>query len=116
MSTPAWGMLVPDDADGDLLGETKAAIRAGGLIESDRGLVAATLRLADLIDQIDDLGLNPAGKLDNVSLPTYLKYMGALGLTPHARAAAARPAQAKAGGAGGSVTAARGRVRARRGV
>lgn len=115
MSTPAWDMLEDDVDDGELLIETKAAIRSGGLVESDRGIVAATLRLADLIDQIDDMGLNPAGKLDNVSLPTYLKYMGALGLTPQARAAAARPTKAKAGGAGGSVTAARGRVRARRG-
>ena len=30
--------------------------------------------------KIDDEGLNPAGKLDNVSMPTYLKYAEALGM------------------------------------
>ena len=45
-----------------------------------RGMVAVIRRLADAIDQIDDEGLNPAGKLDNVSMPTYLKYAEALGM------------------------------------
>lgn len=45
-----------------------------------RGMVAVIRRLADAIDQIDDEGLNPAGKLDNTSIPTYLKYAEALGM------------------------------------
>ena len=45
-----------------------------------RGMVAVIRRLADAIDQIDDEGLNPAGKFDNTSIPTYLKYAEALGM------------------------------------
>lgn len=68
--------------------ESEAAIeaaRANGLLEaSDDAAVAALLHIADQIDsQID--GLTPSGKLDNVSIPTFLKYCEALGLTPLAR-------------------------------
>lgn len=68
--------------------ETVAAVdsaRASGLLEaSDDGAVAALLHIAEQIDsQID--GLTPSGKLDNVSIPTFLKYCEALGLTPLSR-------------------------------
>ena len=59
--------------------------RASGLLEaSDDGAVAALLHIAEQIDnQID--GLTLSGKLDNVSIPTFLKYCEALGLTPLSR-------------------------------
>ena len=56
-----------------------------------RGMVAVIRRLADAIDQIDDEGLNPAGKLDNVSLPSFLKYLDALQLVPPAERAKPGP-------------------------
>ena len=59
-----------------------------------RGMVAVIRRLAEAIDQIDDLGMNPSGKLDNVSMPTYLKYAEALGMY----SPAAKQPAAKAGG------------------
>lgn len=64
---------------------TEKALKAVALPESDGGTAAVLLKLASAIDDIDDAGLNPAGKLDNVSIPTYLKYAEALGMTPAAR-------------------------------
>lgn len=70
-------------------GETQKAIDAAThLTAADSGVVAVLLRLARAVDDIDEDGLNPAGKLDNVSIPTYLKYAEALSLTPAARNAA----------------------------
>ena len=59
---------------------TDAALAALKPPAQMRGMVAVIRRLADAIDQIDDEGLNLAGKLDNVSMPTYLKYAEALGM------------------------------------
>lgn len=43
--------------------------------------VAAARALADHLDEIAKTGfIDEFGKLDNVSLPTFLKYLGALGL------------------------------------
>lgn len=65
----------------------------------DAGTVAVLLKLAAAVDAIDAQGLNPAGKLDNVSVPTYLKYADALGLTPAARAVASgTPIESEMGG------------------
>lgn len=74
----------------------------------DAGAVSALRVLADKIDKDDelrerylDLTANEDGspvkplQLDNVSLPTYLKYCDALGLTPAGRAAQAGKAPAK---------------------
>ena len=67
----------------------EAAIAAERITDMDAGVVAVLRRLALAIDEIDEDGLNPGGKLDNVSIPTYLKYAEALGLTPAARKAVA---------------------------
>lgn len=109
MSDP-WPLLADSDDDGTVVRETKAAMRSASLTDVDRGTAAAALRLAEAIDQIDGDGLNPGGKLDNVSVPTFLRYMGALGLTPEARKAAAPRKEA----AGGQVVGFRSRARARR--
>lgn len=71
--------------------------------EKMRGMVAIIRRLADAIDQIDDEGLNPAGKLDNVSIPTYLKYAEALGMfeAPAKAAAGKQVPVPSAAGTGG---------------
>lgn len=71
---------------------TREAIDAAELPPETIGVQKALLRIARAIDDIDGEGLNPAGKLDNVSIPTYLKYSEALGLT-------VKPA--KGGGDGG---------------
>ena len=65
--------------------ETRKALRAIATPDSDAGVAAVLVKLARAIDDIDELGLNPAGKLDNVSIPTYLKYAEALGMTPASR-------------------------------
>ena len=77
---------------------TRAAIEAAHLPPTTAGAVAVLLRLADAIDNIDEDGLNPAGKLDNVSVPTYLRYCEALGLS------GARPSDQSAGSSGGGAS------------
>ena len=86
-----------------------AALADGTLTEKDTGVVEALMHVAREIDSLVH-GVNGAGKLDNVSVPTYLKFSEALGLTPSARVKFAG-AQARAaghvkdgGGAGGEVT------------
>lgn len=73
---------------------------AGNLGRLDAGPVAAIRALADKIDKDDrvreayleahdgDEHIKPL-QLDNVSIPTYLKFCDALGLTPGGRAAQA---------------------------
>lgn len=89
-------------ASGSVVGATRAALEAASLSESsgpDAGAVTVLLKLAAVVDEMDANGLNPAGKLDNVSIPTYLKYSESLGLTPAARAAASgAPIEAEMGG------------------
>ena len=52
--------------------------------------------LAARIDSIRETGfIDEHGKLDNVSLPTFLKYCQSLGLTVDAPAKVGRPAKAK---------------------
>lgn len=65
--------------------ETGKAVKASSHITAaDAGAVAALLHVAAQIDsQIN--GLTPDGRLDNVSVPTYLKFCDALGLTPVSR-------------------------------
>lgn len=79
-----------------VLDATQAAVdaaRDNGIIrDADAGTVAVLLHLAQAIDdQVD--GLTPSGKLDNVSVPTYLKFAESLGLSPKAREAAGFDAQ-----------------------
>lgn len=44
-------------------------------------LVAAAKQLAKRVDQLDKMGWVIDGKLDNVTMPTFLRYLEALGLT-----------------------------------
>ena len=79
---------------GSVLTATKAAVEAADhLTVMDAGAVAVLCRLAEAIDNIDEDGLNPAGKLDNVSAPTYLKFATALGLSVEGRRAPAKPSE-----------------------
>ncbi|WP_298047652.1 hypothetical protein [uncultured Bifidobacterium sp.] len=60
-------------------------------------VVAAARVLAVRIDSICETGfIDEHGKLDNVSLPTFLKYCQSLGLTVDAPAKVGRPAKPKA--------------------
>lgn len=66
---------------------TETAITAAThLDDRDAGAVQMLRALAAAADAIDENGLNPAGKLDNVTIPTYLRYAESLGLTPAGRA------------------------------
>lgn len=66
---------------------TETAITAAThLTDMDQGAVQMLRELAAAADAIDENGLNPAGKLDNVTIPTYLRYAESLGLTPAGRA------------------------------
>ena len=71
-----------------VVSETERAVAAamadGTLTEKDAGVVEALMHVAREIDGLVD-GINGAGKLDNVSVPTYLKFSEALGLTPSSR-------------------------------
>ena len=64
----------------------EAAEKANRLTAEDKGAVEVLRTLAAAADAIDESGLNPAGKLDNVTIPTYLRYAESLGLTPAGRA------------------------------
>jgi hypothetical protein len=67
---------------------------ADHLTAMDQGAVKALLTLAEAIDE------GPGeGKIDNVSLPTYLKFCSELGLTPAGR----EKLQPKAKEAGGKL-------------
>ena len=76
----------------------KAVDAAKHLTDEDAGAVAMLLRLAEAADLIDENGLNPAGKLDNVTIPTYLRFAESLGLTPAGRARLADPKPEASGG------------------
>ena len=70
-----------------VLEATDASIAAAThLTAVDKGAVQMLRELAAAADLIDESGLNPAGKLDNVTIPTYLRYAESLGLTPAGRA------------------------------
>ena len=85
--------------------ETRRAVdvaRAEGVLtEKDAGVVEALMHVAREIDSLVH-GVNGAGKLDNVSVPTYLKFSEALGLTPSSRVKfAGALARAQSKGSGG---------------
>ena len=65
---------------------TELSIEAANLGDIDAGAVEMLRTLAQAADAIDENGLSPAGKLDNVTIPTYLRYAESLGLTPAGRA------------------------------
>lgn len=62
----------------------KAARAEGMLTEKDAGVVETLMHVAREIDSLE-AGVNAAGKLDNVSIPTYLKFAESLGMTPASR-------------------------------
>jgi hypothetical protein len=71
---------------GDVEEATEGSLTAAmHLTDMDQGAVEVLRRMARLIDAQSDGGLTPDGKLDNVSIPTYLKYCESLGLTPAGR-------------------------------
>lgn len=94
---------------------TTVALTAAGLTETegpDAGTVAVLLCLARTIDAMDaPVELEDGGRkpkpFDNVTIPTYLKYAEALGLTVAARKRAAvvddEPESSHGGDAGASV-------------
>ena len=108
--------------------ETRRAVDAaraeGTLTDLDSGVVETLMHIAREIDSLQ-AGVNAAGKLDNVSIPTYLKFADALGMTPASRvkfagAVARASAQSKEsggdqGGEGGSKVSSLEAVRKRAG-
>ena len=96
-----------------VLSATRQAIEEARLPLKSAGAVAVLLRLAEAIDNIDEGGLNPAGKLDNVSVPTYLRYCEALGLMG---APAGSSGEKPAGGGAGGTAGRRQRAAQRRGL
>ena len=73
---------------------TEAALRNLRPLRRKAGLVAVIRKLARIIDDLDVDGTNSAGKIDNVTVPTYLKYAEALGM--YEPAAKQTPAASKA--------------------
>lgn len=70
---------------------------AKSLRAENAAVVAAARILAARIDSICETGfIDENGKLDNVSVPTFLKYCQSLGLTVDAPAKVGRPAKPKA--------------------
>lgn len=71
---------------------------AKSLRAENAAVVAAARILAARIDSICETGfIDENGKLDNVSVPTFLKYCQSLGLTLVEPAKVGRPAKAKPG-------------------
>lgn len=73
------------------------SLKNTGLKAVNSAVVAAARVLAARIDSIRETGfIDEHGKLDNVSLPTFLKYCQSLGLTVDAPAKVGRPVKPKA--------------------
>lgn len=87
---------------GDVEESTEAAISAAThLTDMDQGAVEVLRRVARQVDAQSEGGLTPDGKLDNVSIPTYLKYCESLGLTPAGRLKLGAKKEAPSGKLGG---------------
>lgn len=80
-----------------VLRATNASIRAAGdrITDSDKAAIEVLRKLARTIDHPDFPVIN--GRFDNVTIPTYFKYLDALGLTPAGR----KVIEGKAGGSDG---------------
>lgn len=67
---------------------TEKSIKAATHLSAmDAGAVATLRALARQVQYLDENGgLREDGKLDNVSIPTYLRFCESLGLTPAGRA------------------------------
>ena len=80
----------PPQRDGPVWAATKIALDAADhLSDEDSGTVAVLLDLARTIDGMDDR--DAEAPLDNVTIPTYLKFSDALGLTPLSRLKLEKP-------------------------
>ncbi len=92
---------------------TEVSIQAAThLTPLDRGAVEALRTLAAAIDVLAaNDGLREDGKLDNVSVPTYLKFCDSLGLTPAGRS---RLPEKKPEAPGGKLALLRGEAKANR--
>lgn len=81
--------------------ETESAIAAADLTDADAGAAQVLRELAGQVDYLlANDGLSPAGKFDNVTIPTYLKYAEALGMTPASRARAGSEPKGQEGAGG----------------
>jgi ribosomal protein S8 len=84
----------PHDSVADAL---ERSLRNADLKAVNSAVVAAARVVAKRIDSICETGfIDENGKLDNVSLPTFLKYCQSLGLTVDAPAKVGRPSKPKA--------------------
>jgi hypothetical protein len=82
------------------------------LTPQDAGAVAVLLGLAESVDYLlTHEGLTPSGKLDNVSVPTYLRYCESLGLTPAGRVKLSEKKEPGGGGKLAQLRAVEGRRR-----
>jgi hypothetical protein len=80
----------PPQREGPVFAATELAVKASShLTDADRGTVAVLMDLARTIDGMDDR--DAEAPLDNVTIPTYLKYSDALGLTPLSRLKLEKP-------------------------
>jgi hypothetical protein len=74
----------PPERQGDVWQAAKTAIAgADHLTELDQAAVEVLLKLAGIIDGLEER--DPEAPMDNVTIPTFLKYAESLGLTPLAR-------------------------------
>lgn len=77
-------------------GALERSLKNADLKAVNSAVVAAARVVAARIDDICETGfIDENGKLDNVSLPTFLKYCQSLGLTVDAPAKVGRPAKPK---------------------
>lgn len=89
----------PFPPDVSIVEATETAIANGThLTPADAGAVAALRALAPIVDHCIRFGINKQGKFDNVSVPTYLKALDALGLTPAGRIKLTGPPKPESGG------------------
>jgi len=80
----------PPQREGPVFAATELAVSAAShLTDSDAGTVAVLMDLARTIDGMDDR--DAEAPLDNVTIPTYLKFSDALGLTPLSRLKLEKP-------------------------
>ncbi len=86
-------------AEQKLVDSDEALVVAAG--QMARKIDAADLYFQELLDEAESKHQRPPSQ-DNVSLPTFLKFLEAMGMTPAARKAVAAAAPAK-GGAGGRI-------------
>lgn len=86
----------PPQRDGPILAATEQAIDAAEhLTAMDGGAVEVLRDLARTIDGMAER--DPEAPLDNVTVPTYLRYAAELGLTPLSRLKLGKPSEDRSG-------------------